>query len=183
MPRTSRSRRLASCSTATGRNAPSSTTPSRPARHRLGSFCATPGLLLGAGLPGLIACSLWMTVPHGCAYSLHRWRNAELRVMTDGAASGFLAASALSACAGDPAQPWFLRLDNDERQRRRRRFGFLQRGAPTPVSAHTGQGAPTDEAHQDAGDGSPTGLKPAGLMADELMEQANGNKPSDNGTG
>ncbi len=53
----------------------------------------------------------------------------------------------------------------------------------TPDSAHTGQGAPTDEAHQNAGDGSLTGSIPAGLTVDELMEQANNNKPSDGGTG
>lgn len=54
---------------------------------------------------------------------------------------------------------------------------------PTPDRAHTGQGAPTDEAHQDAGDGSLTGSIPAGLTVDELMEQANSNKPNDGGTG
>ncbi len=54
---------------------------------------------------------------------------------------------------------------------------------PTADSAHTSQGAPTDEAHKDAGDGSLTGSVPAGLTADELMEQANSGKPSDGGTG
>ncbi len=54
---------------------------------------------------------------------------------------------------------------------------------PTADSAHTAQGAPTDEAHQDAGDGSPTGSIPAGLTIDELREQANSDKPSDGGTG
>lgn len=54
---------------------------------------------------------------------------------------------------------------------------------PSKESAHTGQGAPTDEAHQDAGDGSLTGSIPAGLTVDELMKQANSNKPSDGGTG
>ena len=54
---------------------------------------------------------------------------------------------------------------------------------PITDSAHTGQGAPTDEAHQDAGDGSLTGSIPAGLTADELMDQADSNKPSDGGTG
>ena len=54
---------------------------------------------------------------------------------------------------------------------------------PTADSAHTDQGAPTDEAHQDAGDGSLTGSIPAGLTADELMEQANSDKPADGGTG
>ncbi len=54
---------------------------------------------------------------------------------------------------------------------------------PTSDSAHTDHGAPTDEAHQDAGDGSLTGSIPAGLTADELMKRANSNKPSDGGTG
>lgn len=48
---------------------------------------------------------------------------------------------------------------------------------------HTGRGAPTDEAHQDAGDGTLTGSTPAGLTVDELLEQANSDKPDDGGTG
>ena len=48
---------------------------------------------------------------------------------------------------------------------------------------HTGQKAPTDEAHQDAGDGSLTGSIPAGLTVDELLEQANSGKPDNGGTG
>ena len=47
---------------------------------------------------------------------------------------------------------------------------------------HTGQGAPTDQAHQDAGDGALTGSVPAGLTGDELLEQASG-KLDDGGTG
>ena len=54
---------------------------------------------------------------------------------------------------------------------------------PTTDSAHTGQEAPTDEAHQDAGDGSLAGSMPAGLTADELMDQADSNKPGDGGAG
>lgn len=54
---------------------------------------------------------------------------------------------------------------------------------PVADSTHTGQGAPTDEAHQDAGDGSLTGSVPAGLTADELMKRANSNKTDDGGTG
>jgi hypothetical protein len=54
---------------------------------------------------------------------------------------------------------------------------------PTADKAHTGQGAPTDEAHQDTGDGSLTGSTPAGLTVDELLEQANSGKPVDGGTG
>ena len=49
--------------------------------------------------------------------------------------------------------------------------------------ASTEQGAPTDKAHQDAGDGSLTGSTPAGLTVDELLEQANSDKPVDGGTG
>ena len=48
---------------------------------------------------------------------------------------------------------------------------------------HTDQGAPTDEAHQDAGDGSLAGSTPAGLTVDELLEQAHGGKTDDGGTG
>ena len=55
--------------------------------------------------------------------------------------------------------------------------------APTADDTHTGQGAPTDEAHRDAGDGSLTGSTPAGLTVDELLEQARGGKADDGGTG
>ena len=48
---------------------------------------------------------------------------------------------------------------------------------------HTGQGAPTDEAHRDAGDGSLAGSTPAGLTTRELREQASSNKTDDGGTG
>ncbi len=54
---------------------------------------------------------------------------------------------------------------------------------PTADETHTGQGAPTDGAHQDAGDGTLTGSVPAGLTGDELMEQANSGKSDDGGTG
>ncbi len=54
---------------------------------------------------------------------------------------------------------------------------------PTVDETHTSQGAPTDEAHQDAGDGSLTGSTPAGLTVDELLKQANSGKPDDGGTG
>jgi len=37
---------------------------------------------------------------------------------------------------------------------------------------HTPEGAPTDAAHQDAGDGALTGSVPAGLTTDELRERA-----------
>lgn len=54
---------------------------------------------------------------------------------------------------------------------------------PTEEETHTGQGAPTDEAHQGAGDGSLTGSTPAGLTVDELLAQANSGKSDDGGTG
>lgn len=54
---------------------------------------------------------------------------------------------------------------------------------PTADEAHTSQGAPTDVAHQEAGDGSLTGSTPAGLTVDELLEQANSGKSDDGGTG
>ncbi len=54
---------------------------------------------------------------------------------------------------------------------------------PTADETHTGQGAPTNKAHQDAGDGSLTGSTPAGLTVDELLKQANSGKSDDAGTG
>ncbi len=54
---------------------------------------------------------------------------------------------------------------------------------PTADETHTDQGAPTDEAHQEAGDGSLTGSTAAGLTVDELLEQANSDKSDDGGTG
>ena len=58
-------------------------------------------------------------------------------------------------------------------------------GTEPPVSPdrHTGHGAPTDGAHQDAGDGSLTGSTPAGLTVDELLDQASGEKSVDGATG
>jgi len=52
-----------------------------------------------------------------------------------------------------------------------------------PVDTHTDAGAPTDEAHRDAGDGSLTGSTPAGLTSEELLEQVNSTKLDDGGTG
>lgn len=47
----------------------------------------------------------------------------------------------------------------------------------------TEQGAPTDKAHKDAGDGSSTGSVPAGLTVDELEQQAEKPVNNDGGTG
>lgn len=47
----------------------------------------------------------------------------------------------------------------------------------------TEQGAPTDQAHQDAGDGTLTGSVPAGLTADELKTLSEQPKTDDGGTG
>jgi hypothetical protein len=58
--------------------------------------------------------------------------------------------------------------------------------APKPSAAdeaHTEGGAPTDKAHEDAGDGTLSGSVPAGLSADELHELATSDKPDDGGTG
>ena len=56
--------------------------------------------------------------------------------------------------------------------------------APVPgAEGFTEQGAPTDAAHQDAGDGSLTGATPAGLTVDELLDQAASGKTDDGGTG
>ena len=47
----------------------------------------------------------------------------------------------------------------------------------------TDQGAPTDAAHQKAGDGTLTGSIPAGLTTDQLLEQAEQSGDADPGTG
>ena len=48
--------------------------------------------------------------------------------------------------------------------------------------AHTAGGAPTDQAHQDAGDGTLAGSVPAGLSLKEFSEAAKGDKTDDSGT-
>ena len=48
--------------------------------------------------------------------------------------------------------------------------------------AHTAGGAPTDQAHRDAGDGTLTGSVPAGLSLEQLREAAKGDKTDDSGT-
>ena len=48
--------------------------------------------------------------------------------------------------------------------------------------AHTEAGAPTDQAHRDAGDGTLTGSVPAGLSLEQLRQAANSNKTDDSGT-
>ena len=48
--------------------------------------------------------------------------------------------------------------------------------------AHTAGGAPTDQAHRDAGDGTLTGSVPAGLSVEQLREAAKGDKTDDSGT-
>ena len=53
----------------------------------------------------------------------------------------------------------------------------------TPAETHTSQGAPTDKAHKDAGDGSLAGSTPAGLTTDELRKQAGSDKTDTSGTG
>lgn len=58
-------------------------------------------------------------------------------------------------------------------------------GAP-PQDApqeHTPEGAPTDEAHQEAGDGTLTGSVPGGLTADELDKAAEQGGGGDAGSG
>jgi len=48
--------------------------------------------------------------------------------------------------------------------------------------SHTAEGAPTDQAHQDAGDGTLTGSVPAGLSLQQLREAADNDKTDDSGT-
>ena len=52
---------------------------------------------------------------------------------------------------------------------------------PAEHGAHTEGGAPTDQAHQDAGDGTLTGSVPAGLSLEQLRKAAN-TKMDDSGT-
>jgi hypothetical protein len=47
---------------------------------------------------------------------------------------------------------------------------------------HTSQGAPTDAAHQDAGDGALTGSVPAGLTGKERAERSRDAGRDDPGT-
>jgi hypothetical protein len=51
------------------------------------------------------------------------------------------------------------------------------------VPRHTPSGAPTDAAHQDAGDGTLTGSTPAGLTVDELKDRSRTARRDDGGTG
>ena len=57
--------------------------------------------------------------------------------------------------------------------------------APQPApgdETHTEGGAPTDQAHEDAGDGTLSGSVPAGLSSRELHELAESDKTDDTGT-
>ncbi|MBI0534563.1 hypothetical protein D9599_03130 [Roseomonas sp. KE2513] len=55
---------------------------------------------------------------------------------------------------------------------------------PAPGNdTHTEGGAPTDQAHEDAGDGTLSGSVPAGLTSRELRELAESGKTDDGGTG
>ncbi|WP_338664074.1 hypothetical protein VQH23_02680 [Pararoseomonas sp. SCSIO 73927] len=59
-----------------------------------------------------------------------------------------------------------------------------QSPAPGPGSdTHTKGGAPTNKAHEEAGDGSLAGSIPAGLGSEELRKLAEGGKTDDGGTG
>ncbi|TPG59090.1 hypothetical protein EAH89_06975 [Roseomonas nepalensis] len=54
---------------------------------------------------------------------------------------------------------------------------------PAEKANHTEGGAPTDEAHEEAGDGTLSGSVPAGLSSRELRDLAKGGKTDDGGTG
>lgn len=53
---------------------------------------------------------------------------------------------------------------------------------PLADDAHTAGGAPTDQAHEDDGDGSLTGSVPAGLSLKQLREVAESDKTTESGT-
>ncbi|MCR0985368.1 hypothetical protein [Roseomonas populi] len=58
--------------------------------------------------------------------------------------------------------------------------------SPSPAQGsetHTGGGAPTNKAHEEAGDGTLAGSVPAGLSSEELRKLASGSKTDDGGTG
>jgi hypothetical protein len=48
---------------------------------------------------------------------------------------------------------------------------------------HTPEGAPTDDGHAEAGDGTLSGSVPAGLTREQLREEAEGDKTDNSGTG
>lgn len=52
-----------------------------------------------------------------------------------------------------------------------------------PDQAHTPQGAPTDRAHERAGDGTSQGAVPAGLTREQLKEIGRSEKTDNTGTG
>lgn len=52
-----------------------------------------------------------------------------------------------------------------------------------PEPSHTENGAPTDGAHAEAGDGSSAGSVPAGLTVDELLKQAEEGGGNEGGAG
>jgi hypothetical protein len=56
-------------------------------------------------------------------------------------------------------------------------------GTPPGEDCHTAGGAPKDQAHLDAGDGTLTGSVPAGLSSRELRELAESDKTDNSGTG
>jgi len=54
---------------------------------------------------------------------------------------------------------------------------------PKVEKTHTEGGAPTDAAHDEAGDGTLSGSIPAGLSADQLRDIAASDRTDDAGTG
>ena len=54
---------------------------------------------------------------------------------------------------------------------------------PATDNTHTPGGAPTDQAHQNAGDGTLTGSVPAGLTSKQLHKVADSGKTDNSGTG
>jgi hypothetical protein len=51
-----------------------------------------------------------------------------------------------------------------------------------PSETHTDQGAPTDQMHEDAGDGTLAGSTPAGLTTRELQQEAESGKADNSAT-
>jgi hypothetical protein len=58
-----------------------------------------------------------------------------------------------------------------------------EQGPGKKPAASTPEGAPTDEAHRDAGDGTLQGSVPAGLTTEQLRKRAKSGQRDDGGTG
>jgi hypothetical protein len=87
-----------------------------------------------------------------------------------------LPASAQANDRGDKA------MANDKDKPAEESVPAAQEPGKKPATS-TPEGAPTDEAHREVGDGTLQGSVPAGLTADQLRKLAEGGQRDDGGTG